>query len=265
MLYKKYLEVYLNVFSSIFSYYFKLSICFSGDYMADEVIFLVEGNGPTILFLPGWNNSMQVWRPIVNILKCQYRCVLIELPGFGKASAPIKPFDVSDYTDYVQKFLNEHDFNPNAIVGHSFGGKIATELIDNYPNCLLVYVASSVIKPKDSLKKKIIRRLVRYRKKHNLSIEKYGSKDYLASEGTMRSTFVKAVNTFYDHKMTKIVNRVLIYWGKQDCETPVWMAKKIKSLVYDSKIVIVNGGHFAHLDNPYVFAACLDSFIKEDS
>ena len=42
-----------------------------------------EGAGPPILFLHGVGSTRSRWTPIVDLLRDDFRCVAVDLPGFG--------------------------------------------------------------------------------------------------------------------------------------------------------------------------------------
>ena len=57
-------------------------------YVADE------GKGQPVLFLHGNPDSADMWSGVIERLKDKYRCIAIDLPGFGRSEAPAS-FDAS--------------------------------------------------------------------------------------------------------------------------------------------------------------------------
>jgi len=45
-------------------------------------------NGPIAILIHGWSSSWFTWKPILPSLSKRYRCIAIDLPGFGKSPAP---------------------------------------------------------------------------------------------------------------------------------------------------------------------------------
>ena len=43
------------------------------------------GNGDAVVFLHGWMDSKKAYEGIISILSQKYRCISIDLPGFGKS------------------------------------------------------------------------------------------------------------------------------------------------------------------------------------
>ena len=52
-------------------------------------IYLTEcGSGSPILFLHGAPDSAEMWSGVIEHLKGRYRCFALDLPGFGRSTAP---------------------------------------------------------------------------------------------------------------------------------------------------------------------------------
>jgi pimeloyl-ACP methyl ester carboxylesterase len=43
---------------------------------------VVEGDGPPVVLLHGWPDTLRVWDPQVNVLRARYRCIRFTWPGF---------------------------------------------------------------------------------------------------------------------------------------------------------------------------------------
>lgn len=83
-----------------------------------------EGNGPPILLLHGSPDSSQMWAPVVKSLATSYRCIVPDLPGYGRSKAP-SDFDYSlagqvAFMDALHDALRTD--GPVHVVAHDFGG-----------------------------------------------------------------------------------------------------------------------------------------------
>lgn len=99
-------------------------------------IHVVErGQGPTILFIHGNPDSSRMWDPIIDVLAVSYRCIALDLPGYGASDVP----DGFDYTLPAQaEFLEMASVAmglsaPVHVVGHDFGGICAAAWMALYP------------------------------------------------------------------------------------------------------------------------------------
>jgi pimeloyl-ACP methyl ester carboxylesterase len=233
----------------------------------------VTGKGKTIIFLHGWGQNLKFFQEITNLLSSTFTCLSIDLPGWG--NSPINEFlSIDDYTDIIHDFVTAHNIDLYALIGHSWGGKIATNYCLKYPVKKLVLAASSNCKPRFSLVKKIkiltykclkkISRIKRLENKMKQVMKKYGSNDYKKVDGVMKKVFIHSINTYYDDDLCRINIPTLIYWGEKDQETPLYMAKRLYKEIINSKLKIVkNGDHFALIKCRYNFAVVVQNFLKE--
>lgn len=60
----------------------------------------IEGNGPTLVMLHGWPDTLALWGPSVAALSDGYRCVRFCLPGFD-ISQPPRPVSVDEMCSLV--------------------------------------------------------------------------------------------------------------------------------------------------------------------
>jgi pimeloyl-ACP methyl ester carboxylesterase len=91
-------------------------------------------NGPIAILIHGWSSSWFTWKPILPSLSKRYRCIAIDLPGFGKSPAPAEKPTIQGYAELVAQVIM-HFSNDRAVLvlGHSMGGQIAATLALRYP------------------------------------------------------------------------------------------------------------------------------------
>ena len=80
-----------------------------------------------VLFLHGWGANKEIMKKAFGSYLSELCHVYIDMPGFGKSSIT-DPLKTSDYAKIVENFCGELGIKPDIIVGHSFGGKVATLL-----------------------------------------------------------------------------------------------------------------------------------------
>ena len=87
--------------------------------------YFILGNGPVILLLHGWGQNKEMMLPIANKLKKNYKCVVIDMPGFGNSEYNNEA-NLDEYCKTISDFLLlKLHLKPKYIIGHSFGGKVA--------------------------------------------------------------------------------------------------------------------------------------------
>ncbi len=93
--------------------------------------------------------------------------------------------------------------------------------------------------------------------------KKYGSVDYKESSVEMKKFLVKVVNQHLDY-LYKLFNCcLLLYWGRRDKATPLYMATKLCK--YSKKIkpefMVVSGDHFCFMNDKEYFARVIKKFL----
>ncbi len=216
--------------------------------MPNNISCVVEGKGDTILFLHGWGQSKESMIPLIETLKNKYKCVLIDLPGFGKSDFN-NAKNIEEYTEYIRKFLEANNLLPRYIVGHSFGGKVAVEYYLKYKDIdKLFIIASPILKPKRHLN--YYYKVIKYKLKKRLKIKgNEGSEDYKNCSKEMKSFFVSVVNTHYDKLVRNIEIPVILIWGNEDEKVPLKKACELNKKLKNSELYIMNGDHFAYIKN----------------
>ena len=176
------------------------------------------------------------------------------------------PYSLSDYVNQLKNFIDKHGLIKPHVVAHSFGGRVALKTAYYNPNLLgkLVLTGCAGLKPKRTLLKSIKKVTIKMIKPF-LSEKtrlKFYSPDYLALNQVMRQSFIKIVNEHLDYTLSKISNESFIIFGKNDKETPVYMAKRLNKGLKNSSLYIVDGaGHFCFIDKPINFNTEVREFL----
>lgn len=102
-----------------------------------DVNYVDTGQGPAVVCLHGWASSLLMWQRTMARLRRTYRVMALDLPGFGDSAPPPAAFDYTPHTyaQLVAAFVQHvaPQGPPVAVVGHSMGGMIATQLTLDHP------------------------------------------------------------------------------------------------------------------------------------
>ncbi|MFD2574005.1 alpha/beta fold hydrolase [Spirosoma soli] len=94
-----------------------------------------QGNGPmTLVFMHYFGGSALEWQLVTNQLSEQYRCIAVDLRGFGDSAAPATGYSVDDMADDVAALLEAANVDRFVLVGHSMSGKVALALAAGSPD-----------------------------------------------------------------------------------------------------------------------------------
>jgi pimeloyl-ACP methyl ester carboxylesterase len=109
-----------------------------------QIAYVDEGSGDeTILFIHGLGSYLPAWKKQIETLKSDYRCVALDLPGYGQSSKGDYSYDMLFFANTVAEFIQKLSLDKVTIVGHSMGGQIAITMGLYHPELMekLVLVA----------------------------------------------------------------------------------------------------------------------------
>ena len=184
-----------------------------------------------------------------------------------------------EYANLVKEFMNKLNIEKPHVIAHSFGGRVTIYLASLYNDLFdkIVLVDAAGVKPKVSSKKqfkifmfkcgklyiKITTTKDKFEEKLNEYRKKFASSDYSAIKSdVVRQTFSKVINLDLTRNLKDIKNSVLLMWGENDMDTPLYMAKIMEKNIEDSGLVVLkNAGHFSYIDASKEFNLIVDNFL----
>ena len=204
-----------------------------------------------ILILHGWGSNKEIMKQAFDKRFEEYCVVYLDLPGFGGSSNDMILTTV-DYASIVQLFIETVGVNPTVIMGHSFGGKVATLL---NPPCLVLLSSAGVVTKKPwSVKLKI----ATFKFLKPLGMKKirelFVAPDAQGMSHEMYETFKNVVDEDFEDNFAQSKSRALCFWGKEDTATPLYTGEKIANLIKNSKFYPLDGDHFFFLANAQFIA-----------
>lgn len=214
---------------------------------------------PAVLFLHGWGGDLRSFAGAYKAVRALgISCVNIAFP---KRVPP--DWGVYEYAAYVKHLAEKLGLEHPITVGHSFGGRIGIILAAQGFCEKLVLVDSAGLKPRFSFKRKL--RIAAYHRavKHGKSLDGFGSADYNSIDEDMRAVFVRIVNAHLDELLPFVKCKTLIFWGKRDRDTPMYMARRLHRGIENSALVTTDGGHYSYVDSKYFFLQTLKNFLTE--
>lgn len=90
-----------------------------------ELAYTDEGSGETIVFIHGLGSYIPAYDKIIPELSKNYRCIAIDLPGYGKSSKEPHSGMMTFYADVIHEFAKEMELGQFSMAGHSMGGQIS--------------------------------------------------------------------------------------------------------------------------------------------
>lgn len=234
-----------------------------------------EGEGPVLLFLHGWQDSLQTFDATASMLTQEHRVVRLDLPGFGGSEIPKGDWHLDDYAGFVEKFREKLRLDVDVLVGHSLGGRIVIKGCSTgifHPR-KIVLIASAGVAKRDTMRNrgfnaaaKIGKTITRVPPLHLLHdrlrrrLYAAATSDYLDA-GAMRKTFLNIIAEDLSSAAAKISLPTLLIWGSADTTTTLREGVLLSQLIRGSRLeVIETAGHFVHKDHAEDVARLINTF-----
>ncbi|MEO8773371.1 MAG: alpha/beta hydrolase [Gelidibacter sp.] len=100
-----------------------------------EISYVKEGTGEkTLLFVHGLSSNSDAWSKNIEVLKNDYTCIALDLPGYGKSSKPEADYTASYFAEVVHQFIEKLELKNVVLIGHSMGGQASIKLATTYPD-----------------------------------------------------------------------------------------------------------------------------------
>jgi len=246
-----------------------------------NVHYEVQGHGPHIFLLHGWASNLTVFAGIAETLSGSYTVVRLDFPGCGATQEPAEPWGMDEYVNFTSHFISSFGVEEIIVLGHSHGGRVAIRLATDpglpFRITKMILVDSAGILPKRTLSYHLRVRAYKLGKAvlgwkpvaalvpdAVADLQKtMGSTDYATASQVMRTTMVKVVNTDLEPLLPAITAETLLIWGELDTATPVSDGQAMEKAIPGSGLVVLPGaGHYSFLDQAFVFAKVLESFLQ---
>lgn len=218
----------------------------------------INNKSNTIMFLHGWGSNKDIMKQAFKNTLNDYCHLYVDMPGFGKSNLPISLHTIQ-YATIIQELLNSLEITPNMIIGHSFGGKVATLLNPK----IIVLLSSAGIKTQKSIKVRSKIAVTKILNKIAPNLAKIfknslRSKDVYNADENLYQTFKNVVDEDFSDIFENFTNKAFIFWGRDDLITPLTSGKIIHSKIKDSKFIELDGDHFFFLQQANKIQKVLD-------
>ncbi|MFV9483940.1 alpha/beta fold hydrolase [Christiangramia sp. ASW11-125] len=100
----------------------------------ETIAYADEGNGDkTLVFVHGLSSNLDSWKKNLQGLTRDYRCIAIDLPGYGKSSRSKTDYSLAEYAKVLNDLVDKMELSNVVLIGHSMGGQIAMHSVLEYP------------------------------------------------------------------------------------------------------------------------------------
>lgn len=272
-------------------------------YHVDDQAIHVHEQGPekrqVALLIHGWSSSWYAISPLLPIVNQRYRCLAVDLPGFG-ASPPLKErATIEGYVELLATLIREISKKPVVLLGHSMGGMISVSLTLRYPELverlvllcptisgklsmfINMFMSPFVFMERFAPTRKLVEvlepqmvsmtdRLLRpalFADRSGITRQEYErirADARRPGQGRVRAECFRAMreNDLRD-KLGKIHTPALIIWGMEDNTVPLRDASVVAQEWPDADLrVIPNAGHWPQFETPEITERYVRAFLS---
>ena len=234
-----------------------MNFIFNGEII--DYDFYSNKNKQTVIFLHGWGGNKFSFASTINLLKTKFSILSISMPTI---SPTLLSWTLFDYSKLVERICSLYNITSCYVICHSFGLRVATLLKDKIKIEKILITGGAGMK-KINFSGKIEEKnnkILLKNKNFKFLFNKIASKDYSTLSQTNKITFKNIVN-FPTNHISKFNCPMFLFWGKEDKETKPWIAKKLKKINKNCKVIFVKSDHFAYLKSNAKFNNLVVRFL----
>lgn len=265
-----------------------------------NLAYIDEGDSENVLlFIHGLGSYLKAWDRNIPELKKHFRCIALDLPGYGKSSKQIHSGDVSFYVEIINEFITKLNLENVSLVGHSMGGQIVSAYTIKHPNQITKLILAAPAgfetfnEEEVELIKKIISPEILFKTSdHQIRLNyqfNFFKMPLEVEEMIADRITIKDDEDFYKHctivsnslfgllnapvfdQLKEINTPTLIFFGKNDLLIPnksihqtttEEIASRGSSQIKNSKVILLDKcGHFLQYEKPEKFNSEIISFF----
>ncbi|QPC47335.1 alpha/beta fold hydrolase [Mangrovibacillus cuniculi] len=248
----------------------------------------------TVVLLHGFLSSTFSFRRLIPYFQNHYRVIAIDLPPFGKSAKNLSfPYSYKNLGDIVVELLQQLNIQEAHFMGHSMGGQIALNVMNNHSGIAkkgVLLCSSGYLKPAHLLLKGVSR----------LPYFHHYIKVWLTRSGILRNIenvvhntaiisdemilgyvrpfleedIFKALSQMIRHRegdlpsttLQSIQTPILLLWGEQDKVVPLSVGERlVKDLPNANLHVLKNTGHLIPEERPEETFTYVHSYLSSET
>ncbi len=107
--------------------------------IGEQPLSVVEEGGSNrqvVILIHGWSSSWYALSPLLPMLSKRYRCLAVDLPGYGDSPPLPERASMVGYADLLADLIRQVSNEPVILVGHSMGGMISLTMALRHPSLI---------------------------------------------------------------------------------------------------------------------------------
>jgi pimeloyl-ACP methyl ester carboxylesterase len=246
------------------------------------------GEGPPLLLIMGLGYARWAWDPIVPQLSTRYRVITFDNRGIGESGIPDGPYTVAEMATDALAVLESAAADRAHVVGASLGGMIAQHVAYEHPDVVdrLVLLSTTPGGPDsypmpevtvklmtdsaDMAPEEALRRFVENALSDHAdpsTIDTLVERRLASPQPRDAWAAQAAAGAGFDasSRVGEITAPTLIVHGQSDNVVDPANAPVLATLIPDSRVEMVPGGHLFFWEDPTLAAGLIMSFLDEEA
>ncbi len=266
-----------------------------------SIAYYDEGTSNEVLLcIHGLASYMQDWRKLTSLLTGDFRCIALDLPGYGKSQEGVHPGSQTFYAKIIHDFISTIGLQKISLVGHSMGGQIALTTALHFPEVVsnLILLAPAGFETFTAEESRLLKRSFTAKSfssssskqiemsyisnfssppadlteltKNRIAMKKWGNFGNFCQ--TVENSFAGMLNEPVYHQIHNIIQPTAVIFGKQDkfIPQPILHANLTTEQIVQngcSRIknssykMIEHCGHFVQLEQPELTSGIIKKIL----
>jgi pimeloyl-ACP methyl ester carboxylesterase len=95
----------------------------------------ILGEGKPLVFISGWAMSSECWRPVVELLAANHRCLMYDSRGMGRSqpAATDAAFSIEEHAEDLHAILQAEAIFDAVFIAHEMGALVAAACTEAHP------------------------------------------------------------------------------------------------------------------------------------
>ncbi len=249
-----------------------------------EVAYRRAGSGPPLLILPGALDDGRWWERQQRDLSGDFTVVVWDAPGCGASTDPPADWSLADFADCVGSLVDAIGLAPVHLLGLSFGGALAIEVVRRHPDAVqsLVLISAyagwvgSLGPDEAGARVAVAEQMVEMTADDlvntwlpTMVARSIGGDDHRWMERLVRDTRTRSAPTVaralavdLRDVLPTIDVPTLVVHGTEDVRAPRSVPDDLLARIPGAEMVVIDGaGHLVNVDAPEQLAAELRTFL----
>lgn len=102
-----------------------------------RINYIEKGKGDALIMIHGLGENASHWKKNIASLSAGYRCIAVDLPGYGNSQAATNTEgsrQLDFYAEVIAGLLKKLTIQKAIVMGHSMGGQVSMLLSLKYPS-----------------------------------------------------------------------------------------------------------------------------------